>query len=64
MQNRFLHRPWFNKSDIIDLTAKVSTDGMLEWNAPEGEWIILRIGHTPTGKRIISAPVGGQGIGV
>jgi hypothetical protein len=50
------------KSDIIDLTDKVSADGMLEWNAPDGEWIILRMGHTPTGKKNISAPIGGQGL--
>lgn len=35
--------------DIIDLTARVSSDGHLVWDAPAGDWTILRIGHTPTG---------------
>ncbi len=51
-----------HQSDIIDLTNKISADGMLKWNAPEGDWIILRMGHTPTGKKNISAPFGGQGL--
>jgi len=29
--------------DIIDLTGKT------EWEAPEGQWMLLRIGHTSTG---------------
>lgn len=35
-------------ADIIDLTANVTQDGALMWEAPEGTWAILRIGHTPT----------------
>ncbi|WP_430932596.1 glycosyl hydrolase [Saccharicrinis sp. 156] len=50
------------KSDIIDLTSKLTSDGSLEWNAPAGEWVILRLGHTPTGKKNIAAPDGGQGL--
>nr|WP_319509541.1 glycosyl hydrolase [uncultured Draconibacterium sp.] len=50
------------QSNIIDLTDKVSADGRLEWNAPDGDWIILRIGHTPTGQKNISAPTGCQGL--
>ncbi|WP_372772703.1 glycosyl hydrolase [Mangrovibacterium sp.] len=51
-----------HQADIIDLTDKFSLDGMLEWNVPEGDWIILRMGHTPTGHKNISAPFGGQGL--
>lgn len=50
------------QSDIIDLTANVSPEGMLEWEAPEGEWIILRLGHTPNGQRNRPAPIGGKGL--
>jgi hypothetical protein len=50
------------KSDIIDLTAKVSTDGFLEWDAPAGEWLILRLGHTPTGRMNQPAPPSGRGL--
>ncbi|WP_198931765.1 glycosyl hydrolase [Labilibacter marinus] len=50
------------KSDIIDLTSQLSPDDSLKWNAPAGEWVILRLGHTPTGKKNIAAPNGGQGL--
>ncbi len=50
------------KSEIIDLTSQLSPDGLLKWNAPAGEWVILRLGHTPTGKKNIAAPNGGQGL--
>jgi len=31
---------------VIDLTSKMSRDGTLDWQAPEGEWQILRFGCT------------------
>ncbi|HVT89531.1 MAG TPA: glycosyl hydrolase [Tepidisphaeraceae bacterium] len=36
---------------IVDLTASTDTGGKLTWNAPAGQWTVLRIGHTPTGMR-------------
>ncbi|MFO1511853.1 MAG: glycosyl hydrolase [Verrucomicrobiota bacterium] len=33
-------------SDIIDLTSKLDPDGTLRWDAPEGEWQVLRLGFT------------------
>ena len=50
------------RSDIIDLTAQVTGGGFLHWNAPPGEWTILRLGHTPTGNRNRPAPHGAQGL--
>lgn len=50
------------KNDLIDLTSKMSADGSLEWNAPAGEWVILRIGHTPTGEENHPAAIGGRGL--
>ena len=47
---------------LIDLTDKVSADGMLKWDAPEGNWTILRLGYTPTGARNRPGVVGGQGL--
>jgi len=38
------------KNEIIDLTSKMSADGMLEWTPPEGRWTILRLGYSLTGK--------------
>ncbi|MEQ7799491.1 glycosyl hydrolase [Pedobacter sp. ASV1-7] len=34
---------------MINLTSKLNADGSLNWNAPKGDWTILRIGHTSTG---------------
>ena len=34
---------------IIDITQHMSPEGVLNWEVPEGEWIILRMGMTPTG---------------
>ena len=53
-----------NKETIIDLSAKFSKDGILEWQVPKGEWVILRLGHTPIGTRNRPAPKGGQGLEV
>lgn len=50
------------KSDIIDLTSRVRIDGSLEWEAPEGEWVILRLGHTPTGMMNRFPSHGGRGL--
>ncbi|HEX6427941.1 MAG TPA: glycosyl hydrolase, partial [Niastella sp.] len=34
---------------IIDITSKMTPDGRLTWDVPEGNWTIMRIGHTSTG---------------
>ena len=45
--------------EVIDVSNYVSKDGQLVWEAPEGEWTIMRIGMTPTGtKNSPSAPQG------
>lgn len=40
------------KNSVIDLTSKMQADGHLEWDAPAGEWIIYRFGHTTSGTLI------------
>ncbi|AWW28864.1 hypothetical protein DN752_01245 [Echinicola strongylocentroti] len=51
-----------HKEEIVDLTSRLSKDGLLEWEVPEGEWVILRLGHTPTGKKNHPAIAGGHGL--
>lgn len=34
---------------VIDLSDKMTADGTLTWDVPEGEWTVLRTGMTPTG---------------
>lgn len=37
------------RAQIIDLTTKLDKTGRLTWNAPVGDWLLLRFGHTATG---------------
>jgi hypothetical protein len=36
---------------VIDITSKMRADGSLEWDAPPGRWIILRMGYSLTGEK-------------
>ena len=38
--------------EVFDLSAKMSAEGKLVWEAPEGSWSIYRFGHTTTGAMI------------
>ena len=40
-----------NKSDIIDLTNKMGSDGRLTWTPPAGRWKIIRFGYSLTGRQ-------------
>ncbi len=40
-----------SKDDVIDLTAKMDSTGMLNWSVPEGKWMIVRMGYSLTGKQ-------------
>lgn len=46
---------------VIDLTDQVS-DGTLTWDAPEGEWTVIRFGYTSQGKT--NHPVEATGSGL
>ena len=50
-----------NPDEVIDLSDKLDENGNLEWEAPEGNWTIMRMGMTPTGTK--NAPAAPQGIG-
>lgn len=49
------------RDGVLDLTTKLAPDGRLRWEVPPGSWIILRLGHTPTGKDNHPAPKEGTG---
>ena len=38
------------KTALVDLTSRMGPDGLLEWNAPAGDWTIVRFGHTSSGQ--------------
>ncbi|HEX5655381.1 MAG TPA: glycosyl hydrolase, partial [Chitinophagaceae bacterium] len=50
----------YNK--IVVLTDHMDKEGMLNWEAPPGNWTILRIGYTPTGTLNRAAPQTGIGL--
>ena len=52
----------FPHDAVVDLTAKLNADGKLDWDAPAGDWIIERIGHTTTGSSTRPPVAGGNGL--
>jgi hypothetical protein len=47
--------------EVVDLTAKMSPDGTLDWDVPAGRWTILRLGYSLTGAKNRPARPGGLG---
>lgn len=37
--------------DVVDLTGKMSADGSLEWDVPVGNWMVVRLGYSLTGRQ-------------
>ena len=33
-------------ADVVDLSGKIDADGVLKWDAPAGDWQVLRFGYT------------------
>ena len=50
------------REQILDLSEYMNAEGVLEWEAPAGEWIILRMGYQPTGRSNHPASHGGKGL--
>ena len=50
--------------DVVDLTDRLRPDGTLNWQIPEGEWVILRLGASLTGAMNNPAPPEGRGLEV
>ena len=46
---------------VVDLTSAVDAAGRLRWNAPAGEWLILRLGYTLSGSRVSTSSQGWNG---
>ncbi|MDO6414709.1 glycosyl hydrolase [Sphingomonas sp. BIUV-7] len=36
-------------SEVLDITDRMKADGTLDWIAPHGNWVVLRIGYSLTG---------------
>ena len=46
---------------VLDLSAHLQ-ENKLSWDAPQGAWTVLRIGHTTTGKENVAASAAGRGL--
>lgn len=40
----------YRHDQIVDISVHLSPDGVLDWNVPEGDWTILRLGYAPNGR--------------
>jgi len=49
---------------VVDVTRHLAADGTLTWDAPPGDWTLLRLGNTPSGKLNEPSPKSGQGLEV
>ncbi len=47
---------------ILDLSDKMNSEGRLLWDAPEGEWTVLRLGRRLTGQTTRPAPAAALGL--
>ncbi|HZG23533.1 MAG TPA: glycosyl hydrolase [Chitinophagaceae bacterium] len=47
--------------EILDISDKMNKDGKLAWNAPKGNWTVLRFGHVNAGEKNGPAPPEGTG---
>lgn len=52
------------RETVFDLTGAMSPAGDLQWSAPAGDWVVIRIGYTPTGAMNAPAPAEGRGLEV
>jgi hypothetical protein len=49
------HTAFIKPDKILNISDKMNKDGMLSWNAPKGDWTIIRFGHGNAGKKWTSA---------
>jgi hypothetical protein len=47
---------WVRSAAVVDLTGQMDASGQLTWNAPSGQWTIVRFGHVNTGVKNKPAP--------
>lgn len=47
---------------VVDISSYMDGKGLLQWNAPPGDWVILRTGMMPTG--VVNSPAQPEGRGL
>ena len=53
---------FLDHDEIIDISPFMNSDGLLDWNAPQGDWTIVRMGARITGASSRPAPEPGIGL--
>lgn len=51
-------------AQIVDLTARMTAEGGLDWTPPPGRWVVLRMGYSPLGTQNHPANPTGMGLEV
>jgi hypothetical protein len=51
-----------NPKEVLDISSFMQVDGQLKWNAPSGNWVIMRTGMTPT--NVTNSPASPEGRGL
>jgi hypothetical protein len=51
-------------ADVRDLSTIAGNDGTVDWQAPAGDWEILRIGYTDSGARVSTSSGAWQGLAI
>lgn len=54
--------PAIDPDAVVDISEHMDDQGRLDWDAPAGNWTILRLGHTTIGIENHPAPDGGGGL--
>lgn len=50
------------QADVLDISSKLTPDGTINWDVPEGKWTVLRMGHTVIETYNTPAPPEGTGL--
>lgn len=51
-----------NPLDVIDISKYMDENGVLKWDVPAGDWVVIRTGMTPTG--VVNSPASPEGTGL
>ncbi|HWK57810.1 MAG TPA: glycosyl hydrolase [Parapedobacter sp.] len=51
-----------DKDQVLDITPHMDRNGQLSWEAPAGDWLVLRMGTRPTG--VTNSPASPEGSGL
>ncbi len=62
IHDEIISKSAINPTEVIDISKCMNENGELNWDAPYGQWTILRFGHTTTGVK--NRPAEGKGLGL